>query len=249
MLVSHEQNAEEFDASPSLAVSDVQVAVEPRSQESFNRSLELKGMEKSKMSVWKGWYVTMFCMVLIGTLNAGRAQVTASKPINEALTFNGDGAQRSKDIHWPNGFHPEQADLFAHNEIVVHASCEKVFAKIVDAQVWPSWYPNSENVKVLNSADGKLHIGTQFSWDTFGVHIESRINEFVPNSRIGWFGDGPGMIAYHTFLLLKTDVGCHIVTEEVVKGAGAVEFRQKQPNAMHDGHDLWLSTLKERSEN
>ena len=54
---------------------------------------------------------------------------------------NGDGAQRSKDIHWPDGFHPEQADLFAHNEIVVHASCEKVFANIVDAQVWPSWYP------------------------------------------------------------------------------------------------------------
>jgi uncharacterized protein YndB with AHSA1/START domain len=166
-----------------------------------------------------------------------------------ALTFNGDGAQRSKDIHWPDGFHPERADLFAHNEIVVHASCEKVFDNIVDARVWPHWYPNSHNVKLLNSPDGKLEEDARFSWDTFGVHIESRVHEFVPNSRIGWFGDGPGMHAYHTFLLLKTDEGCHIVTEEVVKGPGAVEFREKQPNAMHEGHDLWLSTLKQRSEN
>jgi uncharacterized protein YndB with AHSA1/START domain len=159
-----------------------------------------------------------------------------------------DGARRSKDIHWPDGFHPEQADLFAHNEIVVHASCEKVFANIIDAQVWPSWYPNSHNVKLLNSPDGKLHEGARFSWDTFGVHIESRVHEFVPNSRIGWFGDGTGMNAYHTFLLLRTDEGCHIVTEEVVKGPGAIEFRKNQPNAMHEGHDLWLNTLKQLSE-
>jgi len=200
------------------------------------------------MSAWKVWRIVVVCLMVIGGVAAGRAQTARSKPANEALTFNGDGALRLKDIHWPDGFHPEQADLFAHNEIVVHASCEKVFANIVDAQVWPSWYPNSHNVKLLNSPDGQLHEGTRFLWDTFGVHIESRVHEFVPDSRIGWFGDGNGMNAYHTFLLLKTDEGCYIVTEEVVKGAGAIELREKQPNAMHEGHDLWLSTLKQRSE-
>jgi uncharacterized protein YndB with AHSA1/START domain len=188
-------------------------------------------------------------MVLIGAIASGRAQTAGSKPISETLSVNGVGAQRSKEIHWPDGFHPEQADLFAHNEIVVRSSCEKVFANIVDAQAWPSWYPNSRNAMLRNSPDGKLREGTQFSWDTFGVSITSRIHEFVPDSRIGWFGDGIGMNAYHTFLLLKTDKGCHIVTEEVVKGPGVVEFREKQPNAMQEGHDLWLSTLKQRSEN
>jgi hypothetical protein len=75
------------------------------------------------------------------------------------------------------------------------------------------------------------------------------VHEFISNRRIGWFGDGTGMHAYHTFLLLKTNEGCHIVTEEVVKGPGAVEFREKQPSAMHDGHNLWLITLKQSSEN
>src|ERR1700757_838085 len=53
---------------------------------------------------------------------------------NEARTFNGDGAQRSNQIYRPHGFHPEQADLFAHNEIFVYASCKKVFTNLADAQ-------------------------------------------------------------------------------------------------------------------
>jgi hypothetical protein len=135
---------------------------------------------------------SVIVVVAIGAIAMGQARTVGSKQINAALASNGDGAERSREIHWPNGFHPEQADLFAHNEIVVHASCQKVFASIVDAQGWPEWYPNSHNVKLLNSPDGKLHEGTRFSWDTFGVHIESRVREFVPNSRIGWFGDGTG---------------------------------------------------------
>lgn len=85
------------------------------------------------MSVWNGWRVVMVCLVVIGAATAGRAQTVRSKPTNEALASIEDGTRPSQDIHWPNGFHPEQADLFAHNEIVVHASCEKVFANIVDA--------------------------------------------------------------------------------------------------------------------
>jgi Polyketide cyclase / dehydrase and lipid transport len=178
---------------------------------------------------------------------SSNAQAT-EKNMNEALTINADGAQRNPDIHWPKGQHPEDADLFAHSEIMVNASCETVFADIVDAQSWPSWYPNSHNVVVHNSPDNKLHEGTKFSWDTFGVHIESTVHELVPNSRIGWWGLGTGMKAYHTFLLVNTDQGCHIITEEVVRGEGAIKFRQEQPNAMHDGHDLWLKVIKERSE-
>jgi hypothetical protein len=164
------------------------------------------------------------------------------------LTINRDGAQRNPDMHWPRGQHPEDADLYAHNEITVNASCGTVFANIVDAQSWPSWYPNSHNVVVHDSPDNKLHEGTKFSWDTFGVHIESTVHEFVPSSRIGWWGLGTGMKAYHTFLLVKTGQGCHIITEEVVRGEGAIKFRHEQPNAMHDGHDLWLKVIKERSE-
>jgi hypothetical protein len=57
-----------------------------------------------KMPVGDGWRVVMYCMVVIGAIVDGRAQTRISKPVNEALNFSGDGAQRSKDIHWPDGF-------------------------------------------------------------------------------------------------------------------------------------------------
>ena len=38
------------------------------------------------------------------------------------------------------------------------------------------------------------------------------------------------------------------MTEKVVKGFGAIQFREQQPNAMHEVHQVWLTTLKDRSE-
>jgi len=201
------------------------------------------------MAVRDGWRAITSLLVITGVVTMARAQMPGSKPTNEALIFNSDGAQRSKAVHWPRGFHPEEADLFVHNEIVIDAPCERVFANLTDAQTWPSWYPNSHNVELLNSPDGKLHQGTRFSWDTNGHHVESRVHEFVPDSRVGWFGDSPQANGYHTYLLSKINGGCHIVTEEVAKGPRAVELRKNRPQAMHEAHDLWLSNLKKRSEN
>jgi hypothetical protein len=41
-------------------------------------------------------------------------------------TMSRDLANRSRDIHWPEGFSPDQADLFSHNELRIEASCERV---------------------------------------------------------------------------------------------------------------------------
>jgi hypothetical protein len=190
----------------------------------------------------RGTWAVLLAAAIFG-MN-GHAQV----PAHQGLTFNGDGALRNNQIHWPKGFEPEQADLFAHNEIDIQAGCEVAFSNLVDAEAWPSWYSNSKDVKVLNTPDHQLRKNARISWDTFGFHIESRIWEFESSRRLGWFGDGKDVHAYHTFLLTKTPEGCHIVTEEVVKGPGAIQFREHQPNAMHEGHQLCLTALKDRSE-
>ena len=36
------------------------------------------------------------------------------------MSMKGDLARRSPDIHWPAGFEPEKADLFAH-AVLAHA--------------------------------------------------------------------------------------------------------------------------------
>jgi len=199
------------------------------------------GGQVRKMAIRGAWAVLLAAAIF--GMNSD-AQVQA----HQGLTFNGDGALRNNQIHWPNGFEPEQADLFAHNEIDVQAGCGIVFANLVDAEAWPSWYSNSKDVKVLNTPDHRLRKNAQISWETFGFHIDSRVWEFESNRRLGWFGDGKDVHAYHTFFLSSTPEGCHIVTEEVVKGPGAIQFREQQPNAMHEGHQLWLTTLKDRSE-
>jgi hypothetical protein len=48
--------------------------------------------------------------------------------------------------------------------------------------------------------------------------------------------------------VLKAPKDDRFTTEEVVTGPGAVEFRQRQPSAVHEGHDLWLKALKDLSE-
>lgn len=151
-------------------------------------------------------------------------------------------------IHWPSGFSPKTADLYAHNEIVIDAPVGVVFRHIQEAEKWPDWYSNSQHV-VVHSEDKLLKKDTEWDWDTFGVHIKSRVNEFEVNSRIGWFGNGTGMRAYHTWYLVplgnnKTDV----VMEECVYGPGAKGLREKDPAAMHRGHELWDTTLKALSE-
>ena len=166
-----------------------------------------------------------------------------------AAPANDDFAKRSSEIHWPAGYAPKDADLFAHNELSINASCGTVWKHIVEATKWPEWYPNAHDVKITNNQTGLLQLNSQFQWSTFGHQVESQIHEFVPTSRVGWFGKAPDINAYHTwFLAPAANDGCQVVTEEVVKGPGAIKVRNADPNRMHKGHDLWLAKLKLVSE-
>jgi hypothetical protein len=60
----------------------------------------------------------MMKYILGGVIAAGVPFLCASSnaqakemKMNEALTSNGDGAQRNPDIHWPKGQHQDDADL------------------------------------------------------------------------------------------------------------------------------------------
>jgi len=177
-------------------------------------------------------------------LLAGTAHAAAGVPDIVAE----DMAQRSPDIHWPTELSPASADMFSHNEITITAACPVAWHHLVAATAWPSWYPNSQNVRLLNSSDGNLQDHTHFTWETFGVPIDSTIYEYVPGSRLAWFGDGPGIRAYHTWLLSPVAGGCRIITEEATKGPAAIKGRQSKPGALHAGHEQWLVRMKQLSE-
>jgi uncharacterized protein YndB with AHSA1/START domain len=164
-------------------------------------------------------------------------------------TMKIDLAARSPDIHWPDRFSPTAADLFSHNELLIEASCDKVWKRIVDASNWPQWYPNSKEVQLLNGAR-VLGSDVRWRWNTFGLAIESRVHEYMPNSRLGWYGYAPGAepAFYHTWLLQPRTSGCLVTMEEVGLGNDAAHLRETDESLMHRGHDLWLATLKWMSE-
>ena len=159
-----------------------------------------------------------------------------------------DLSKASKLIHWPDGFNPKETDAFVHNEIWIKAPAKVIWENLVNATEWPGWYANSADVKFTDSGKGRLEAGTVFTWKTFGFPIDSKINEYVPESRLGWFGNGTGIHAYHTWLILKKGDGCQVVTEESQVGPSAIKFNMEQPTAMYDAHHWWLTALKARSE-
>ncbi|MGH6641947.1 hypothetical protein [Hypericibacter sp.] len=165
-----------------------------------------------------------------------------------ASTMSDDLKMKSTEVHWPPEFSPDDAVLFAHNEVFIHASTVTVWQHIVEAENWPHWYTNSEDVQILDDRSGVLREGGRFRWTTFGLAIKSWVYEFLPNSRIGWFSEADGLATFHTWLLIEKLNGCQVVTEEVVKGANAVAFRDSDPGAMHRAHDLWINSLKRVSE-
>jgi uncharacterized protein YndB with AHSA1/START domain len=183
-------------------------------------------------------------------MTAGAAAAAADKAQGaRQRTMATDLAARAMGIHWPTGFEPERADLFAHNETVVEASCETVWQHIVDARAWPQWYPNARGVQLLSGA-GALAPDVRWRWTTFDLAIESRVHEFVPNRRLGWFGGAPGETPafYHSWLLAPEGDGCRVTMDEAGVGSGAAAFRRADEARMHRGHALWLATLKWVSE-
>jgi uncharacterized protein YndB with AHSA1/START domain len=158
-----------------------------------------------------------------------------------------DLKNRSLAIHWPARLNPNNASAFAHNEIVINAGCAEVWALLIDAKAWPSWYSNSSNVNMVG-ARNELGANTQFVWTTFGLTVHSRVNEFVPDSRVGWFADGAGVSAYHTWILFPEKKGCRVVTEEASTGEAVVSASRSNPAYLHEGHAIWLEELKRYAE-
>jgi uncharacterized protein YndB with AHSA1/START domain len=161
------------------------------------------------------------------------------------MTMRLDLAMRTADIRWPDRFDPQHADLFAHNALAIAAPCERVWRHIIDAARWPDWYPNAKSVRLLGG-DTVLGAGTTWRWTTFGLAIESRVHEYVPPTRLGWFGYAPGAQPSfcHMWYLMPQGNSCFVAMDEVGIGTDSVHLRETDEGLMHRGHDLWLATLK-----
>ena len=145
------------------------------------------------------------------------------------------------EVRWPAEYAPVAMPIHVVNRLAIAASPNAVWAKLIAARDWPSFYKNSSHVRVDGGAD--LHLGVAFRWRTFGINLRSTIEEFVPGERIAWLAVGPGIVAYHAWLITATATGCDILTEETQRGIVARLGSLIFPRGMHTEHQKWLEGL------
>lgn len=148
------------------------------------------------------------------------------------------------EINWPPRYAPDKVPVHVRNELFIPAAPASIWAWLIRAPLWPTWYANSARVRAVGDEPLiDLNRGCRFRWMTFDVAIESCVMEFEPESRIAWDAQGVGVDAYHAWLIEPQAGGCRVLTEESQYGWGARLMHLLRPQRMYDGHDLWLRSL------
>jgi uncharacterized protein YndB with AHSA1/START domain len=128
------------------------------------------------------------------------------------------------------------------------ASPDRVWAWLIRAPLWPSWYSNSAKVRILDGPGPDLGLGTRFRWRTFDVTITSTVLEYVPGERIAWDARALGVDAYHAWVVQASPQGCYVLTEETQHGFLARAGALLMPNRMSKRHQMWLEGLERQAQ-
>jgi uncharacterized protein YndB with AHSA1/START domain len=147
-------------------------------------------------------------------------------------------------VRWPHRYSPTIAPVHVRNELEMDAPPEVVWAWLIRAQLWPAWYGNASDVTFLSGTPPDLSSGTRFRWKTFGIRLESKVQEFVPGERIAWDSRCIGVDAYHAWVIARTPGGSHVLTEETQHGWLARVAAAVRPRRMHTYHQIWLEQLR-----
>jgi uncharacterized protein YndB with AHSA1/START domain len=154
-------------------------------------------------------------------------------------------------IKWPTEMAPSRCPIHFTNELEVAATPETIWSLLVDPTAWPRFYPGVEHVQLLDGHES-LRLGTRFETNLAGQDVFASVPEFEPMTRIAWYG-GPkaskASKAYHAWIITPTSKGCHLWTEETMKGPLWIELAKKAPDAFWRTHEKLLANLAKVAEN
>ncbi|AVA26429.1 MULTISPECIES: polyketide cyclase [unclassified Rhizobium] len=157
-------------------------------------------------------------------------------------------------IQWPEGYLPGFTENFSSNEVIAaDLQVADVWPQLSQATLWPSYYPNSANVRFYDSKGPELEEGVRFYFETFGFPVEAEVVEYVPPTKgkpgrvawHGWAGEGETRLdVHHAWLIEELPGGrVRVLTQETQKGKPAEDLAKTKPNPMINGHQDWLDGL------
>jgi len=149
-------------------------------------------------------------------------------------------------IRWPEGYAPDRTAVHVRRELDMPVPPEAVWPWVVRAGLWSTWYPEFHDV-VIEGGGPDLRLGVRFRWRTFGVTLDSKVEEFVPFERLAWSARSRGIDAYHAWLIERLPSGCHVVTEETQNGWVARLNSALRPGSVGGIHQIWLERLLEKA--
>ena len=176
--------------------------------------------------------------------------LTLTATVANPSSIPDDLSRRDTSIHWPEAFNPRTAAVFAHNELLIKTDCHRVWTRLLDITDWPNWFVLTKDVQV-DGSDKTVKHDTLIRLKIFGTPITSRIDEYVPDSRLSWFPQGLDETApshYHTWRLVPESNGCRVLTEETGIGPNDIKAPESNSRLVHRAHDLWLASLRWTSE-
>ena len=136
--------------------------------------------------------------------------------------------------------------VHVRNELVMPVPSDIAWAWLIRAELWPTWYRNSKRV-IIEGGGPDLRAGVSFRWTTFGVRLDSKVEEFVPGERLAWTARATGIDAYHAWLIEKRVSGCDVLTEETQNGWLASLSNILRPRNMSTQHQNWLESLQQKA--
>ena len=148
-------------------------------------------------------------------------------------------------IHWPKGTEPSCSPIHFTNELQVTVSTATIWSLLTDPKAWPSFYPGVQQVNLLDEGS-LLQMGTKFETNLAGQDVSASVQEFEPNTRIAWSGYpkvAADSTAYHAWIITPTANGCHLWTEETMRGLHWIELAKKAPDAFWLTHEKLLRNL------
>lgn len=181
-------------------------------------------------------------------LQAGASAVmlsllTATAAIAQTTAL--DRPRRNAGVAWPKGFDPMKADAFNHNELLIEASCDRVYRRLAAPASWPDWLTIATDVR--GAVPGRTPgAGSRFSWKIFGNAVTSVVYVAEPGRRLGYTNTPPGPPPSYaqSWLLTPRVSKCLVTTEEIGMGEPARAATAGRDIRVHVAYDLWLASLR-----
>jgi hypothetical protein len=151
------------------------------------------------------------------------------------------------NAHWPADLTPETAVVYTHNHVETTLSAEALWATLVNAVEWPSWYGEASKVS-LEGGESTLQLGSVIHWKTLGMRITSEVVEFEPARSLAWTASGALSRGFHRFdFLSSSGGGCLVTTEETERGLGPRLIPRRLKHDLERAHQTWLEELVKRA--